>query len=193
MNEYGKNCKVDISVFVFTRGPSLVREWNGFRRQAPTLCLLAACFPPNNPIQNSLTNLTPAVFSLDNCWSGYLSSTSLHLSPRSTCPMQREGCLARSRLLPPVGIVRPEWRADRPPKASYSSSSSSAAAAAATGGGELWESSSSSIGSAPTVEVAVCLPKPTVGPRPAPWEEGRDCSAASVKCSSMPVQSWLER
>ena len=178
---------------MFTTGPPLLSE-SGMAF-AGRLRLSACSLPvsrPTTPYKHSLTNLTPAVFSLDNCWSGYLSSTFLHLSPRSTCPMQREGCLARSRLLPPVGIVRPEWRADRPPKASYSSSSS-AAAAAATGGGELWESSSSSIGSAPTVEVAVCLPKPTVGPRPAPWEEGRDCSAASVKCSSMPVQSWLER
>ena len=64
MNEYGQNCKVDISVFVFTSGPSLVREWNGFRRQAPTLCLLAACFPPNTPTSKALSPTSHQLSSL---------------------------------------------------------------------------------------------------------------------------------
>ena len=86
----------------------------------PTLCLLAACSALSNP--SSIGNSQTAVFSLDNSAGVHVCDMALPLSlslmQRSTCSMQRGSRLARSRLLPPVRIVRPEWRPDRPPKAS---------------------------------------------------------------------------
>ena len=112
-------------------------------------------------------------------------------------PVQCLGfCLASiARLLPPVGIVRPEWRADRRlPKASRALQQQQqqfgSSAAAATGGGELCESSSS----APTVE-----PLPFHRPQ---WDRDRRPRRREViarnlllvKCSLLllSVQSWLE-
>ena len=163
--------------------------------------LAAACFAPNSQTQLSSYQLATAAFSVDNWWrvdQRIVNFFSLLLSPIIRAPVQCLGfCLASiARLLPPVGIVRPEWRADRRlPKASRALQQQQqqqfgSSAAAATGGGELCESSSS----APTVE-----PLPFHRPQ---WDRDRRPRRREViarnlllvKCSLLllSVQSWLE-